>query len=252
MRENTIFVKNYPADEKLFPVNEREIWRYSGYAGLSNTVDEELKKVLSEVMLELKDTFSYKVCYRRISIEWDGDRPGMPWEYDSKNLAQCLKGSSEVIIFAATIGLNLDRHIARCQRFAPTKALLMQAYGAERVEVLCDVFCREIRETVAHEGLTCTPRFSPGYGDLPLKAQMDMFRLLDCNRRIGISLNESLLMTPSKSVTAIFGLRPLSGTVTCPDASGEKEGTDKQAGNDGSAGHQCQNCSKTNCEFRIL
>ena len=64
----------------------------------------------------------------------------------------------------------------------------------------------QIAEEAAAEGRTCTPRFSPGYGDLPLETQRDVFRLLDCERKIGVWLNESLLMTPSKSVTAIFGL----------------------------------------------
>ena len=49
------------------------------------------------------------------------------------------------------------------------------------------------------------PRFSPGYGDLSLEVQKEIFSLLDCPRKIGVSLGDSLLMTPSKSVTAIIG-----------------------------------------------
>lgn len=57
------------------------------------------------------------------------------------------------------------------------------------------------------------PRFSPGYGDLPINMQKDIFAALDCPRKIGLSLNESLLMSPSKSVTAIIGVsaRPKQG-----------------------------------------
>lgn len=229
MSENTIFVKKYAPDEKRLPVNEQEIWRYSGYMGLKENVDEELKKLLEQVIKELRNAFSYKVCYRRMELSWQGDTPDLPFEAKSKDLAKCLRGSSEVILFAATIGLEIDRLIARYQRFAPTRALLMQAYGAERVESLCDCFCKEIAHQVIQEGLSCTPRFSPGYGDLPLNTQIEMFRLLDCNRQIGIALSESLLMTPSKSVTAIFGL-------------GACVGSQRQ--------HKCETCGKTNCEFR--
>ena len=56
------------------------------------------------------------------------------------------------------------------------------------------------------EGKFLKPRFSPGYGDLPLEMQRDIFRVLDCSRKIGLTLNESLLMSPSKSVTAIVGI----------------------------------------------
>ena len=57
-----------------------------------------------------------------------------------------------------------------------------------------------------YRGLPLSARFSAGYGDVPLELQRDIFALLDCPRRIGLTLNESLLMSPSKSVTAIVGI----------------------------------------------
>lgn len=229
MAENTIFIKKYSADDKRFEINSKEVWRYAGYSGIAASVDSELQKIYDQMIKELEGKFAYKVCYRRMEIEWSDDMPLLPFPSESKNLAKCLKGSNEIVIFAATIGLEIDRHIAKYQRFSATKALLIQAYGAERVECLCDVFCSEIRDAAAKQGLSCSARFSPGYGDLPLEKQKDFFRLLDCNRQIGISLNESLLMTPSKSVTAIFGLGSCLGEKT---------------------GHKCSNCTKTDCEYR--
>lgn len=231
MSENTVFVKKYSGEEPGFEVNEREVWRYSGYLGLQESVDDELGKLLDSVKEELKGAFVYRVCYRRMELSWQEDRPQLTFGRDSEDLAKCLKGSSEVILFAATVGLEVDRHIAKYQRFSPTKALLMQALGAERVETLCNVFNREMKEQALQEGFSCTPRYSPGYGDLPLETQREVFRLLDCNRQIGISLNESLLMTPSKSVTAIFGLGKCVGKAT---------------------EHKCENCTKTDCQFRSV
>ena len=112
----------------------------------------------------------------------------------------------------------------------------MQAYGAERIECLCDIFCKEIREDVEQLHRTVTPRYSPGYGDMPLEKQKDIFALLDCNRQIGISLNESLLMTPSKSVTAIFGISDKGDNV-----SNNKLAPD---------GKKCAGCNKKDCGFR--
>ncbi len=206
MMENTVFVRNYAGAEELYPVNEREVWRYSGFRGTQDQVDGELRKVFVQVQEELKDAFSYKVCFRRMPVAWEEGIAKLPFGSDSRDLRRCLEGSSEIVIFAATVGLAVDRYIAKYQKFQPTKALLMQAYGAERVERLCELFCGEIRREAAEEGLKCTPRYSPGFGDLPLTVQRDVFRLLECDRKIGISLNESLLMTPSKSVTAVFGL----------------------------------------------
>ena len=80
---------------------------------------------------------------------------------------------------------------------------MFQAIGSERVESLCDELCRELEG----EWGTVRPRFSPGYGDLPLSLQKEIFALLDCGRSIGVALGENLLMSPSKSVTAIVGVK---------------------------------------------
>ena len=109
---------------------------------------------------------------------------------------------------AATVGLELDRLIARAQSGAPARALLLQAIGAERIEALADAVAADARADAARRGLAVRPRFSPGYGDLPLALQREIFAALDCPRRIGLTLGGSLLMTPTKSVTALIGAGP--------------------------------------------
>ena len=206
MSENTVFVRCWQPEDERLAADRREILRYAGCP--AGEADEELLRLLDETMTELDGAFSYRVCLRRMALTWRGETPELPFSSESKSLAKCLRGCNEIIMFGATVGIEVDRFIARYQHISPAKALLAQAYGAERVECLCDVFCDEMRNEAAGEGLRCTPRFSPGYGDLPLEVQSELFRLLDCTRRIGVSLGGSLLMTPSKSVTAVFGLAP--------------------------------------------
>ena len=79
----------------------------------------------------------------------------------SKSLALNLQKCEEIILFAATVGLEMDRLIAR-SRLSPVRHLMMQAIGAERVESLCDCFEEQLAQS-----LVLRPRFSPGYGDLP-------------------------------------------------------------------------------------
>ena len=92
-------------------------------------------------------------------------------------------------------------------KISPAKALIFQAIGAERIEALCEAFARDIHDRCGKIGAATGPRFSPGYGDLPLDIQKNIFAALDCPRKIGLSLNESLLMSPTKSVTAIIGIK---------------------------------------------
>ena len=90
---------------------------------------------------------------------------------------------------------------------SPAKAFMLQAIGAERIEALCDIFEQDIKQELTNNGYTVKPRFSAGYGDIPLELQRDIVSVLDCQRKIGITLNESLVMSPSKSVTAIIGIK---------------------------------------------
>lgn len=237
MEENTVFTRRYdPSSEKIGPVRLREVWRYAGFPGGPGGEEKELLALMDRVTGQSEGIFRYAVCYRHCSLSWADDMPLLPFPSASKNLADCLRGSREIYMMAATIGIGIDRKIAAAQHTDPAAALLWQALGAERAEALCDAFCGEIREELAARGLVPTPRFSPGYGDLPLEAQPDFIRLLDTGRQIGVTLGEGLLMSPSKSVTAIFGARPPKEKEACgqaPDAAG------------------CAACGAVSCSFRI-
>ncbi len=178
-------------------VNPAEVLRYAGSKGTDPAVEELLKECIAEAQGEL----SYRVCYCRLPLQIDGKdcRIGSLC-LRSKALAKTLSGCSEVILFGATLGVGIDRLIGKYLRISPAKALLMDALGTERIEALCDAFCKI-------QGCKITPRFSAGYGDLPLAVQSDLFALLQCEKKIGLCMTDGLMMSPSKSVTAIFGIK---------------------------------------------
>lgn len=55
-------------------------------------------------------------------------------------------------------------------------------------------------------GLFPNARYSPGYGDWGLDAQPQMLAAVDAQRRLGLTLTPTLLLVPTKSVTAVIGL----------------------------------------------
>lgn len=205
------------------PFCEREILRYAG----CKTADDEVQGALRSCMEEARPMFRYKVAYSELPLTLDGDRCDFGvFSVSAKQLSRRLDGCSSVIVFAATVGVGIDRLIAKYGYLSPSRAVLMQAIGAERIEALCDVFCEDIAQEY---GLTARSRFSPGYGDLPLSVQRDMFAVLDGVKRLGLTLNDSLLMSPSKSVTAFVGL-----------AHGEQPPVSAP----------CRTCGKHDCAFR--
>lgn len=205
------------------PVCEREILRYAG----CNDSDDEISALLNSCIKEVKGKLTYKVCYCEISVKTeDGICNFGVFKTRSKNLSLNLKDCKSSILFAATVGVEIDRLIAKYSRISPSRALIFQAIGAERIEALCDTFCNDIAK---ENGLFLKPRFSPGYGDLSLDVQKNIFTVLDCAKLIGLSLNDSLLMTPTKSVTAFAGIT-------------EKREKDIKS--------RCSDCDKKNCAFR--
>lgn len=193
---SNIIIKTYSPP----PINTKEVLRYAGGGNDENTI-----KLVNECIDEVVNTLAYKVCYCELPVNIDNDI----CDFDtfcvkSQNLATNLKDCNKVIIMGATVGIALDRLIAKYSRISPTKALLLQALGAERIEALCDAFCEEIKKTLK---IALKPRFSAGYGDLPLNTQMNVFKLLNLPKNIGLTLNDSMLMSPSKSVTAFIGIQ---------------------------------------------
>lgn len=191
-----VFYKTYP----MPPFCEEEILRYAKSTGANDNIRDLVRECTDEAC----DIIKYSVCYRELSLDVQGSVCDFGFfRSNSKNLASNLDGCRRVIVFAATIGIGLDRLISKYSRLSPSKALILQAVGTERVEALCDLFCADIKKGT---GASAKPRFSPGYGDLPLEVQRDIFSVLECEKRLGISLGDSLLMSPSKSVTAFLGL----------------------------------------------
>ena len=190
----TVNVREYEAPE----VNKREIHRYAGERAATNALSALIDECLAEILPRLV----YKVAFCEAEVKISGQTVDLGFgKIESRALTKNLSGCTRAIVFAATVGLAPDRLVARNLVVSPTKALVFDAIGSERIEELCDVFCAD-----AAKGRNLRPRFSAGYGDFSIDAQKDIFRLLDCPKNIGLSLTENLLMTPTKSVTAIVGI----------------------------------------------
>ena len=197
---SVVYLRHYEAPA----LSRAEVLRYMK----SGTPTPETEQMLSECLDEVLPLLEYKVCWRRERVKRaeTGLDIGI-FSTASQGLAKALAGCDEALVFAATVGLAPDRLIARYGHLSPAKALCLQAIGAERIEALCEAFIADMEKEAALEGRALCPRYSPGYGDLPLTLQKEIFAALDCPRKIGLTLTASMLMSPTKSVTAIAGVR---------------------------------------------
>lgn len=189
-------------------VNQRELYRYLGYG--INEPDDSVRMLVDQVCRELLAVITPKHVYRIYDCRTDGETVFVgDMQFTSRNLSGNLAQCHRVALFAATLGLGADKLLQRYEVVSMAKASIVQAGAAACIEAYCNLAQEAVRLAAQEQSgqpLFIHPRFSPGYGDLPLETQKVLFRALDCANRIGLTLTQNLLMCPTKSVTAFIGL----------------------------------------------
>jgi len=210
-------------------ISDREVLRYLRMGSVA--ADERVSALIGE----LTDTFAANTSPKNVYGIWDCDispeaviMEGMTVE--SKSLAKHLTGCCRAALLAATLGTEADTLLRRYSVRDMEKAVISQAVCAAMIEAYCDEIENEIRQTPRVSGLCPTTRFSPGYGDFDIAHQKDIVRLLNCDRRIGLTLTGGYMLIPSKSVTAVIGF------------------TEEKIHNE----EKCKHCAEKSCEFREL
>ena len=226
-------IYKYQKTDNALPVNLKEVARYAG----AKTADGDLKRLIDDCVKELcaANAVDFAACYAFLPLKINGDTADFgDLKLKSKDLIKALSGADGGLIFACTIGIGIDRLIKKYSEISPARSLVFQALGAERIETYIDKFLSDIK---SERKIALRARFSPGYGDLSLETQRDIFALLNPQKTVGLTLNDSLLMSPSKSVTAIAGIvNRAEESLKADCKEGDKKG--------------CKTCRKADCAFR--
>ena len=185
-------------EARLTNIDSVEAARYLGVRGAA---DPELTERIEALAAVLMETARPRLVWRSLPITAEND-----YLIAGQDLRRLLDGCTEIVLFAATLGSEAELLIRRAQLRDMAEALILDACAGSAIENVCDNFCADLAVQVAPNYLT--DRYSPGYGDLPLEHQKVLFSALNVTRRIGVTLTESGLMLPQKSVTAILGVAP--------------------------------------------
>jgi hypothetical protein len=204
-------------------LNKNEVLRYLGWRG--QELSPELEAMVAETMAECEALARPKWTHRRYPLERTATGlalPGAALTLIGEAIAKHLEGAEEAILFAATLGQEVDAAIRKLSYTDMTRSVILDASSSALIEDICDAACEDISRAVEAEGLSLGPRFSPGYGDLPLSIQRDFLAAINASRAIGLGCTESSMLLPSKSVTAVMGLfrSPVASSVdkcaACP------------------------------------
>lgn len=179
------------------------------YAGVRGEAPPELTETAATLAEKLERTAPPRWTFRVFPVERGasemilaGSGVRLPGETAGRMLADC----PQAVLLACSLGAGSEALLRSESARGMDRALLLDACGSALVEAGCDAAQRDIAARFPGEYLT--DRFSPGYGDLPLSLQPAICAALDVERRLGVHLTESLLMNPTKSVTAIIGISP--------------------------------------------
>ncbi|MCR4593876.1 MAG: Vitamin B12 dependent methionine synthase activation subunit [Clostridiales bacterium] len=186
----------------LLELDRKEVLRFLGYRGMQ--ADEKTDLMIDKVYKELSDAADPKFIYKEYDFERTED--GIVIEnvpFKSKKLLAHLKNSESICLFGATLGHGVDTVIRKYSLSDTALAAVAQAVGAAMTETLCNLGCEQIKTDL---NAKIRPRYSPGYADLHLSSQKEFFSLLEMTKRLGVVLNDSYIMTPSKTVTAFVGI----------------------------------------------
>lgn len=207
----------------------KEAIRYLGYG--RNAVDDQMLALIRDSFESLESVAGPKSIYRIFDLRHQSEECFQIGniQMESRSLGRNLKKCEKLILFGATLGTGVDRLITRASLTDMASAVVLQSCAAAMLEEYCDSVQEAISAELEQEGWYLRPRFSPGYGDFAIQYQKPLMQMLDCAKTIGLTMTDSFMMTPTKSVTAVIGMSRLKER--CPVQG-------------------CESCEKKDCEYR--
>lgn len=180
-------------------MNIDNICRYLGVKIPTDDLIKKIEYVISEAKKTIKPAIIYSTC--SISKIENGIALDNTDLILIGNLAKTyFDGCKNTIIVAATLTLSSEIFIKRMFSKSSEYGTIADAVLTEMVEDVLDSF----EENLNNNGKKFKSRISCGYGDLDLKYELDLYNYLNA-QSIGISINNSFMKTPNKSVIALIG-----------------------------------------------
>lgn len=212
-------------------INRETALRYMGYR---EAPDERTTALIDKCEERLLAAAAPKYIWRVFDIERDieehGDElrlSGCGFSLEGLSIRKHLKGCARAAVIAATLSAETDRFLKKTELRDALTGLICDALASALVEQVS-----EAARSEALSAMECcgTWVFAAGYGDFPLETNRFLIECVDAERRIGVSLTDSCMLIPQKTIVGVMGLSE-TPTNRLP--------------------HGCDNCNmKDTCSFR--
>ena len=186
-------------------LNRAEAFRYMGHKG--GKINENLLKLTEQCEQELLKAIKPRYIYKIFNIEQSDEYiqlSNTTLTLKGKDISAHLQNCDRCILLCATLSSDTDKLIRTHEAEGMEKALITDSLASAAVEQVCEAAETEIQSALPDNFFTW--RFSPGYGDFPLEIQGEFLDTLNAPKRIGVTVTDSLILIPRKSVTAVIGV----------------------------------------------
>jgi len=196
-------------DQLTVNIDTRAVLRIQGYTG-----DRELKAGIREITTEeveaAQELAKPRAIYREVEVvgvEEDEIRlEGDLRLHVGREIAGWWQGSQSLAVALCTIGGALEeRTLALSRKGEHAAALILDIAGSVALGSATDQVRRFTCEKASTSGMKVGPGLNPGYAAWPLTDQRLIFSIMPAER-IGVRLNDQLMMIPKKSVSFCAGL----------------------------------------------
>lgn len=185
----------------------REIYLLMGYG--SHIPDEGVRQLIQEILDEL----SHRLVPHYGYVLVDGNVPERGKLLLDNQLfnpgaiiSHAMKGADKYAVFTATIGEEFD-NFSRQLKAADDilRVFIADALGSVLAEATVTLLMKQLEVMADKEGMHISNNYSPGYCDWFLAEQKQLFSFFP-ESSTGITLTDSCLMLPVKSVSGIVAL----------------------------------------------
>src|SRR6056297_1320333 len=193
-------------------IAEQEVLRYLGYPqALIHEIHPDIKKIVREEIEQTYPLLGSRGKYQFLDIISISENGIIVTEQDhkfkvSKKMIDLLKNAEYLILMVVTIGLKTEKAVKeKFRQGNHVRAMVLDAAGTVAVKTAGQWLNHFIEEENSREDLKFSRYFEPGSGDWDIREQKQIFEILK-PERIGIKLNPSFMMNPTKSLSWIRGI----------------------------------------------
>jgi len=192
-------------------IPEREIYSRLAFNKHHTIISSTERNRITNYILEAYELCKLRGCYRILEIIQKTDDK-IFFEnniiLESSAIAKLLKDSTAAVFMSATAGEQIAEKIIELSNTigAMEQAVIFDATASEVTDAALDYIQNLLKfNERKNNRIISNRRFSPGYGDFKIQNQQLFFYILELEK-LGLTLLDSYLIKPEKSVTAIAAI----------------------------------------------